>query len=263
MSSETTLSKDNLDTFLKELSKEFRKLNGKSTPAEIIMIGGAAILANYGFRDITTDIDAIILASSAMKEAINRVGDKFALPNGWLNSDFMRTESYSPELSRHSKYYRTFSNVLTVRTIDAEYLVAMKLRAGRKFKHDLSDIVGVLAEHEKRGTPITLDTVKTATVNLYGSWESISEDMRGFIEDVYQRGNFEQLYTAVAAEESQSKKILIEPQNEYPGIMNTENVDNILAAAKRKRLSAQIYNAEQRRTEPSVTSLQKNSRDDR
>ena len=56
--------------YLKELGKEFRKLNGKKMPAEIVLIGGAAILANYGFRESTYDIDAVILASSAMKDAL-------------------------------------------------------------------------------------------------------------------------------------------------------------------------------------------------
>ena len=69
-------TKENLDTYLKELAKEFRKINGKSMPAEIILNGGAAILVNYGFRDMTTDVDAIIHAASSMKDAINRVGDK-------------------------------------------------------------------------------------------------------------------------------------------------------------------------------------------
>lgn len=55
-------------------------------PAEIILVGGAAILANYGFRDTTTDVDAIIRASSLMKDAINHISDRFGLPNGWLNS---------------------------------------------------------------------------------------------------------------------------------------------------------------------------------
>ncbi len=88
MSSEPTsvFTKDNLDTYLKELAKEYRKLNGKSMPAEIILVGGAAILANYGFRDTTTDVDAIIRASSLMKDAINHISDRFGLPNGWLNS---------------------------------------------------------------------------------------------------------------------------------------------------------------------------------
>ena len=96
--SSNTFTKENLDTYLKELAKEFRRLNGKSMPAEIVLVGGAAILTNYGFRDMTTDIDAVIHAASSMKDAINMVGDKFDLPNGWLNADFMHTGSYSPKL---------------------------------------------------------------------------------------------------------------------------------------------------------------------
>lgn len=79
-------TKENLDYYLKELVKEFRKGNGKDTSAEIVLVGGAAILANYGFREMTYDMDAVITASSAMKEAVNTVGDRFGLPNGWLNA---------------------------------------------------------------------------------------------------------------------------------------------------------------------------------
>ena len=103
MSSDLALTKESLDTCLRELGKEFRKLNGTAMKAEITLIGGAAILANYGFRDNTYDVDAIIQASSAMKDAINRVGDKMGLPNGWLNADFTRTSSYSPKLTTFSK----------------------------------------------------------------------------------------------------------------------------------------------------------------
>ena len=66
-------TKENLDTCLRELAREYRKRNGKSMPAEIILIGGAAILVNYGFREMTTDVDAVIHAASAMKDAINCV----------------------------------------------------------------------------------------------------------------------------------------------------------------------------------------------
>lgn len=48
-----SFGKENLDVYLKELAKEFRKQNGKTMPAEIILIGGASVLANYGFRDMT------------------------------------------------------------------------------------------------------------------------------------------------------------------------------------------------------------------
>ena len=98
MSTDTPFTKENLNAYLRELAKEFRKLNGTRMPAEIILIGGAAILANYGFREMTFDIDAIITASSVMKDAINHVGDKFGLPSGWLNTDFKNTKSYSNKL---------------------------------------------------------------------------------------------------------------------------------------------------------------------
>ena len=132
-----TFTKDNLDAYLKELAKEYRKLGGKSMPAEVVLIGGA------------TDIDAVIQAASTMKEAINHVGDRNDLPRGWINEDFKNTKSFSPKLLMYSTYYKSFYGVLQVRTIAAEYLIAMKLMSGRQYKNDLSDIIGILAEHKK------------------------------------------------------------------------------------------------------------------
>ena len=114
MSADAVFTKENLDNYLRALAKEFRRLNGKKMPAEMILIGGTAVLVNYGFREMTYDIDALIYASSAMKEAIRHVGDAMGLPNDWLNSDFIRTKSYSPKLANYAVYYKTFSNILTV-----------------------------------------------------------------------------------------------------------------------------------------------------
>ena len=127
---------ENLNDYLKAVAKEYKKMGGKAMPAELILIGGAAVIANYGFREMTTDIDAIIHAASVMKDAINSVGDQYHLQNGWLNTDFMRTASYSPKLDQYSTYYRTFGGILSVRTVQAEYLIAMKLRSGRLYKND-------------------------------------------------------------------------------------------------------------------------------
>ena len=167
-----------------------------------------------------------------MKSAINRVGDKFGLPNSWLNTDFMHTASYSDKLPQYSKYHRTFSNVLTIRTVSAEYLIAMKLKAARKYKHDLSDIVGILAEHEKRGEPISLDAVVTAVTNLYGDWNSVSEEAATFIEDVYRNGNFADLYETIKIEEQESKQTLINFQKTYPGVTTADNVGDILESLR-------------------------------
>ena len=233
--SSNTFTKENLDTYLKELAREFRRLNGKSMPAEIVLVGGAAILTNYGFRDTTTDIDAVIHAASSMKDAINMVGDKFDLPNGWLNADFMHAGSYSPKLDEFSVYYKSFYGVLSVRTMAAEYLIAMKLRSGRKYKNDLSDVIGILAEHEKKGAPITLEKIDAAVTNLYGGWDAFPEDSKPFIGDAHKNGDFENVYISVKKDEIESKDILIGFEKDYPKVAKESNINDILKTLKAKR----------------------------
>lgn len=235
MSSDIAFTKENLDRYLKELAKEFRRRNGKTMPAEIILIGGASILANYGFREATYDMDAIIQASSAMKEAINHVGDLLGLPNGWLNTDFVKTKSYSPKLITYSKYYKTFSNILTIRTIAAEYLIAMKLMSGRKYKYDLSDIVGILLEHENCGHPLTLKQVESAVSNLYGGMDKLPADSTAFIQAVMKNGEYAALYQQYRKEEQSSKKSLLEFEVQYPGVTTDGNINDILETLKSKR----------------------------
>ena len=140
------ITKENIDEILKDLGKEFRKQNGTRQKAELIIVGGASVVLNYGFRNSTEDIDAYMHTSSAMADAVSIVGDKYDLPPKWLNSEFTRTESFSPKIEQYSQYYRTFSNVLEVRTIEREYLVAMKLKSFRDYKTDKSDIVGIMRE---------------------------------------------------------------------------------------------------------------------
>lgn len=235
MSSDTPFTKENLNTYLKELGKEFRKLNGTQMSAEIILIGGASILANYGFREMTYDIDAVIVASSAMKEAVNRVGDRLGLPNGWLNMDFKNTKSYSQKLAEVSVYYKTFSNILMVRTIAAEYLIAMKLMSGRQYKSDLSDIVGILWEHQKNGNPIMREVIENAITTLYGENAQIPSVSQKMLDDAFVDGDFERAYKAIRETEKQSKDILLDFDKAYPGELTAENINSILERAKQKR----------------------------
>ena len=235
MSVNTPFTKDNLDQYLKELAKEYRRQNGKEMSAEIILIGGASILANYGFRDITYDVDAIILASSAMKEAINHVGDKFDLPNGWLNTDFTKTSSFSSKLIEHSRYYKRFSRILTIRTIAAEYLIAMKLMSGRKYKNDISDIAGILLEHEIRSNPITMDQIKEACTNLYGSCDVIPKDSMNVLEDIFACDRLEYLYQQYRKEEQENMSGLIEFEKNSPGEATRENIADLLKVIRAKK----------------------------
>ena len=234
---EKPFTKENLDQYLKELAKEFRKLNGKSMPADIILIGGASVVINYGFRNMTYDMDAVINAASSMKDAINHVGDKFDLPNGWLNTDFMKTSSYTPRIVQYSKFYHTFSNIVTFRTVTGEYLLAMKLMAVRQYKYELSDVIGILWEHEKNGNPISLDQIKIAAENLYDSYDKLPERSRVFIEKAIAEKGYEAMYQKVRQMEAENKDILLQFQEEYPDATTTDNVNDILAAIRKKKES--------------------------
>ena len=229
-------TKENIDTYLKELAKAYKKRVGKTMPpAEIILVGGAAVLTRYGFRDMTTDVDAVIHAASSMKDAVNYVSDKFGLPNGWLNADFMRTGSYTPKLDEFSVHYKSFYGVLEVRSVTAEYLIAMKLRSGRNYKYDISDAIGILAEHKKSGTPITFQAIEKAVFDLYGGWNGFPEGPKSIIETAITNGNFESAYDAARKEEVESKDILLEFEKNYPDVANASNIDNILKTLKAKQ----------------------------
>ena len=229
------ITRVSLNEYLKDLGKEFRRLNGAQIPAEIVLIGGAAILLKYGFRDLTYDVDAIIVASSAMKDAINRVGDKHRLPRGWLNTDFKQTSSYSDKLFAVSVYYRTFSNILTVRAVAAEYLLAMKLMGGRQYKNDLSDIVGILWEHQKNRKPISRETIVDAFGTLYGTDAVIPEISRSLLDAILAEGNYEELYRSTRESELKSREFLLEFERKHPNTLTDKNIDCVIEQMKMKR----------------------------
>ena len=260
-------TKENIDLYLKEVAKEYRKQAGKQMPAELVLIGGASVLINYGFQNMTTDIDALIQAASAMIEAINRVGDRYGLPNGWLNADFTNTDSYSVKLSQFSVYYKTYANIVTIRTVEAEYLVAMKLRSGRQYKSDLSDILGILAEHEKRGTPITMEQIRRAVTELYGGWEALPESSQAFIENVMEDGRFEALYEQTVSGEKEVGALLIQFEQNYPNVVTGKNVNEIAGNLQKKTDRASILaklrerKAEVEQIEPTMPTRKRDDRE--
>ena len=219
----SAITQANLDEYLKELAKEYRKLAGKKMPAEIILVGGAAVLAKYGFRELTYDMDAIIFAAGAMKDAITNIRNKYNLPHDWLNADFRKTTSYSDKLLEVSIYYKTFSNVLTIRVITAEYLLAMKLMSGRDYKFDLSDIVGILREHKIENNPISREDVEKALVKLYGENIELSEASIELLDIAFDNENYDALYINTRNREIETKKRQLATKEEA-GLLKEESV---------------------------------------
>ena len=198
-------TKDNIDNLLFQLAKEYKKLNRKNTQAEIIIIGGAAIVSKYGFRASTTDIDSLIFASSSMKDAINIVGDRNGLSNGWINEEFRKTSSYTEKIRQYSKHYKMFANILEARMLPPEYDVAMKLASVRPYKNDMSDAVGIIKSEK-----ITREQIEKALVDFYGGFENLShpEDARKFLDNIFASNNLEELYGSTRTSESDNHIIM-------------------------------------------------------
>ena len=224
-------TKENIDNLLFQLAKEFKRLNGRKIPAEIVIIGGAAIVTQYGFRASTTDIDAIIVASSVMKDAINIVGDRNGLPTGWLNQDFKKTSSYSPRIREFSKHYKTFANILEVRILPSEYNVAMKLASLREFKYDMSDVVGII--HSEK---VTRNSIDKAINDLYEGYDKLShpEDAKRLLDTIFASENLDELYDNTRSDEASNRVILKRLDKENPRMLKQENIATVLEVARNK-----------------------------
>ena len=199
------LSKEQLDTIFKELAKELKKkLKGKKFSYELIVVGGASVLLNYSFRMSTVDIDCLDLNDALMNEIVNEVTNKYQLPNDWINTDFIKTSSYTPKLVQYSTFYKSFSNnTLIVRTIKDEYLIAMKMVAARKYKHDYSDIYGILNENPS----LNYEKIIKAITNLYGSLNVVSSEALSFVKKLFEENDIN--YLDIERAEAKEKETIL------------------------------------------------------
>ena len=201
-----SLTKSQLESIFKDLAKQLKsKLRGNNFSYELIIVGGASILLNYSFRMSTIDIDCLDVNDALMNEVVNEVGEKHNLPNGWINTDFIKTNSYTPKLIQYSSFYKSYSNgTLVIRTIKDEYLVAMKMVAARNYQHDISDIYGIIVENKR----ITFEAIEKAIIDLYGSLNIVENRVIEFVKDIFINPSIR--YIDIKNKEDKNKEVLIE-----------------------------------------------------
>lgn len=204
------ITKQSLDDYLNRLATYYKKLTGKGAEAELILIGGGAIMVNYSFRQKSTDIDALMYADSTIIQASRRVADEYGLDPYWLNDDLKKTESFTPKLYQYSEYYRTFQHTLKVRTVKREYLIAMKLVSARPYKNDLSDVIGILSESLQAADPVSFVEVDKAMNNLYGGWQKVHPHVVELFKEIIQSDNgYDIQYKKRLELENQRKNIVM------------------------------------------------------
>jgi len=200
---------ENLDYYLNELAKDYFDIVFPSkVPIEIIVVGGASVIINYGFRDSTNDVDAII-NWGFLNQSIKNISQKFDLEKNWLNSDFIQTKSYTPKLIEFSTFYKCYQRILNVRTVKSEYLIAMKMVSGRVYKNDLSDIVGILLAEQQKGNTINKEKIEKSIYQLYGSLRIVHEDIYKSVYRILNKGNLNEIYKFYLESEKNAKEQML------------------------------------------------------
>lgn len=236
MSTKFSITKENADLYLYEFAKEYKKKT--RVPLEIVLVGGVAIILKYNFRIMSMDYDVLFdHRDSYLKQCINNIADKFDLPTDWLNDDFKKSDSYSPKLYQYSRYYKTYRNVVNVRIVDREYLLAMKLVAGRNYKHDLSDIVGILIEEKNNNNPVSKEEIYTALMNLYGTTDIVSDEMKQFLDDIYAQKDLEQFFNETVDDEIAVRTEMMRISNSGPGAIPRGHFKDVANEVKKRILS--------------------------
>lgn len=221
------ISKDKIEEYLSELGKLINRKRSRSFRSEIIIVGGASILLNYGFRVNSNYIDCSDRSGILMNDIIDEVGTKYNLPKNWINTDFVHTKSYSQKLDQYSTFYKSYGyGALDVRTIKDEYLIAMKIVSARKYRNDFSDIYGIITECRNKNIEITFEKVTRAIIDLYGSIDIANKLALDFTKKIIEDPE-SVTYQSIKEQENLAASEIrkIEPDNN----LELENIDYILS----------------------------------
>ena len=133
------LSRTELLELLDTLSQ---RLRSRRVVASLYVIGGACMALAYDRARSTEDIDARIdVGHEALFEAAHEIARERGLPQDWLNDQAMSVMDISTDRQAQTLYE---SPSLVVTGASAQYLLAMKLEAGRN--KDVADVAHLL-EH--------------------------------------------------------------------------------------------------------------------
>lgn len=233
MQSNGKITRDNAYDILKQFANKYRKELGK-VPGEIIIVGGGSIMLNYKFRDATQDFDVILKTVSGVNDVIKKFADEQGLPRDWMNSDFMKTASYSSVLSEISKLRFSLNNgTLEIRTVTGVYLIAMKIRAHIDYRNDISDSIGVLIEERENGNDISFDDIKNAFYKLYN--ENMPDELQARMKEICEMtmDDLKNLYNTQNNSENEIGGKIVTYIDDGANI-NRRNVDDVIAKIKEK-----------------------------
>lgn len=82
---------------------------------------------------------------------------------------------------------------------------------------------------------MSFEKIQKAVIDLYDSYNKLPEDSRTFIEAVYKKEDLNAFYKQCRELEQENKDVLVGFQEDYPGVLNGDNLANVLKAARAKK----------------------------
>lgn len=131
------LNYQNILPSIEELIKTIWSKYGENISMDILIVGGSALALKYNLRG-TCDIDAEIRTSNIiLSECVKETAERIGVYPDFVNSDFMKSYSYSRYLWNYVVPVSQYRNVRVFVVNDVAQLV-MKLVSGRN--KDMDDI---------------------------------------------------------------------------------------------------------------------------
>ncbi len=225
------ITKENAYPILRAFAKEYKRQNGTDAKAEIVIVGGGSILLNYGFREATHDLDVIAQTKEPIRHTASKIAELYNLPDGWLNMDFMHTKSYSEKLREVSSYFCSFNRGnIEFRTVKDEYLIAMKMVSARRYRNDLSDVVGILIYLNRQRVSLTIKEIEEAIITLYGDINCVKEEVYAKVQEYMSCTEQElmEIFEMLTADENYVLENLRDIDKKYPGIITENSLEEIV-----------------------------------